>query len=373
MKYFTNALLVRNHNYRYLFIGQFVSFIGTMITSVVLPYQIYQETHSTLMVGLLGLFQLMPLVFTALIGGVFADRHHRRLLLLITEALLALGCALLLANAYLQTPRIWVIFIVASAMSAITGFHRPALGGLLIAFYGIHITFMIDIGSFVVSLVALLLMTQIPAPQAKKDNSTWMALKEGYHYAVSRQELMGSYLVDFCAMIFGMPSALFPAIADAHGGAKMVGLLYSAPAVGALLLSFRAGWVTKVSRHGVAISVSAILWGVAIILFGLVANFWVGLFFLTVAGGFDAISGIFRSIMWNETIPNNFRGRLSGIEMISYLSGPRLGDTEAGLVAAAFGVSASVVSGGVLCIASVGLSAYFLPRFWAYRSKLSVH
>jgi MFS family permease len=403
MSYFISlSIFRRNRNFLLLYIGQFVSFIGTMITSVALPYQIYTETHSTLMVGLLSLVQLLPVLVTALIGGVFADRYHRRKLLLISEAMLALGCLLLAFNASLPVPHIWVMFVVAALMSAFNGLHRPALesivqqivdkndlpavsslaslkgsvamiggpalGGVLIATIGLVTTYMVDVASFAVSLLALILMSHIPKPQNVRDDSTWVSLKQGFRYAFSRQELVGTYVIDFVAMIFGMPTALFPAIAMSFGGAKVLGMLYAAPAVGALFISFVRGWTKYIKRYGVAISISATLWGVAIILFGLSANFWVAIFFLMLAGAFDGISGIFRMTMWNETIPNEYRGRLAGIEMISYLSGPRLGDTEAGLVAAAFGITASIVSGGVLCIVGVGVCCLFLPKFWRYHS-----
>jgi MFS family permease len=168
-----------------------------------------------------------------------------------------------------------------------------------------------------------------------------------------------------------MPNALFPAIAQAYGGAKVLGMLYSAPAVGALVISLFSGWSGRVKRHGAAVAVAAICWGLAIIGFGLASNLGLALFFLALAGAADAVSGIFRGIMWNETIPNHLRGRMAGIEMISYLSGPRLGDTEASLVAAAFGISFSIISGGVLCVAGVTGCCYFLPKFWRYQSSHS--
>lgn len=405
MKYFLNfSLLLNNRNFGLLFIGQFVSFLGTMITGVAVPYQIYHETHSTLMVGLLGLFQLTPLLFTALIGGVFADRYHRRLLLFVTESLLAFGSLSLAWNASLTSPHLSVIFLVATIMSAINGLHRPAIesmtqqlvkksdyttvgalatfkfslcmiagpamGGLIIAQYGVMITYFVDFVSFFISLVTLLLMTHIPKPDMhQEDQSTIASLKKGCKYALSRQELIGSYLVDFIAMIFGMPNALFPAIALSYGGVKTLGLLYSAPAVGALIISLCSGWFVKIKHHGRAIAISAILWGVAIIFFGLVHHLLLALFFLMLAGLFDAISGIFRSTLWNQTIPTKLRGRMAGIEMISYLSGPRLGDTEAGLVASLCGVTASVVSGGVLCVVGVAICCVYLPTFWAYKAE----
>lgn len=405
-KYLINlSIFNRNRNYTLLYIGQFVSFMGTMITSVALPYQIYKETQSTLMVGLLSLFQLVPIVFTALMGGVFADRYHRRKLLLGAESVLAIGSLLLALNATLAHPHIWIIFIVAAFMSAFNGLHRPALesivqqivpksdlasvsvlnsfkmnvamiggpafGGLLIAHTGLVFTFLTDFATFAVSLTALVLMSHIPKPEYKRDESTFTALKSGFRYAFSRQELVGTYVVDFVAMVFGMPMALFPAIAQSFGGVSVLGMLYSAPAVGGLLLSFFSGWAKNVKRHGVAIAVSAALWGISIILFGLSTNLVWALIFLTFSGAFDAVSGIFRMTMWNETVPNEFRGRLAGIEMVSYLCGPRLGDTEAGLVAAAFGVTTSVVSGGVLCVLGVLTCCYFLPKFWRYHSDQS--
>lgn len=397
------SIFFRNRNFTLLYTGQFVSFIGTMITGVALPYQIYMETHSTLMVGLLSLVSLLPLLFTALVGGVFADKYHRRLLLLISEGVLACGSLLLAWNAALSTPHIWVMFVVSACMSAFNGLHRPALesivqqivakddlatvsslaslkgsismiggpalGGVLIASTGIVTTYLVDVASFAVSLSALALMRNIPKPQQMRDDSTWVSLKQGFRYALSRQELVGTYVVDFVAMIFGMPTALFPAIAMSFGGAKVLGILYAAPAVGALILSFVSGWTKHVKRHGVAIAISAVLWGVSIIFFGLATHFWVAIVFLILSGGFDAVSGIFRMTMWNETIPNDLRGRLAGIEMISYLSGPRLGDTEAGLVAAAFGITASIVSGGVLCVISVAMCCLLLPKFWHYRAQ----
>lgn len=397
------SIFKRNRNFAFLFFGQVISFFGTMVSSVALPYQIYIETHSTLMVGLLSLVQLLPLLFTALIGGVFADRYHRRRLLLISESILALGCLLLALNTTIATPHIWALFLIAGLMSAFNGLHRPALdsmvqqivdrkdfpivaslgtlkfsvvtiagpalGGLLIANFGIMVTYLIDCATFLFSLGALLLMQHIPPPLPTKDSSTLSALKTGMKYAISRQELIGSYLVDFLAMIFGMPAALFPAIAVAHGGPKVLGMLYAAPAIGVLVISLFSGWIQGVKRHGAAIAISAALWGLMIIFFGLSSNVSLALFFLACSGAFDGLSGMFRSIMWNETIPNHLRGRMSGIEMISYLGGPKLGDTEAGLVASIFGVTITIVSGGVLCILSVAICVVALPKFWRYRSS----
>jgi len=403
-KYLLNLSIFRhNADFRLLYLGQFVSFFGTMITGVALPYQIYHETQSTLMVGFLSLAQLLPLLVTALLGGVLADKHHRRTLLFITEIFLAIGCICLMANTLLDTPKIWIIFVVATLMSAVNGLHRPALdsitqqvvskedfpaigalltfkfsacmiagpaiAGLIISQFGLVTAFIVDFLTFAISLIALLQMSHIPKPQTVHDQSTWAAIKTGFRYAMGRQELLGTYLIDFIAMIFAMPMALFPAIAQTHGGVKTLGLLYSAPAVGALLISFFSGWTKQIRRHGIAIAAAAVAWGIAIIFFGLsLEHLWLSLFFLSLAGAFDAISGIFRMIVWNETIPSQYRGRLAGIEMISYLSGPKLGDAEAGLVAAAFGITTAVVSGGVLCVIGIMVCCYFLPKFRHYHA-----
>lgn len=396
------SLLIRNRNFRLLYCGQFVSLMGTLITQVALPYQIYYETKSVFMVGFLSLFQLLPLLLTALLGGVLADKYPRRLILLISESLLAMGCLLLIINASLTNTHIWVIFVVATIMSAVTGLHRPALdsivqqivakpdfirvsrlsmfmystcmivgpaiGGLMIAQFGLTATLSIDFASFVVSFMALLQLKAIRKPIQTETTSIWTSLQQGFRYAASRQELMGTYFVDFIAMVFGMPMALFPAISETFGGVHTLGMLYSAPAVGSLVVSLSGSWANKIKRQGCAIAVAASLWGVAIIFFGFSTQLYFALFFLSLAGAFDAISGIFRTTMWNQTISQDYRGRLSGIEMISYLSGPKLGDMEAGLVAAAFGITASVVSGGVLCVLGVIVCSGLLPKFWQYRS-----
>ncbi|WP_298627199.1 MFS transporter [uncultured Legionella sp.] len=397
------SLLKRNRDYSLLYLGQFISFIGTMITFVALPYQIYHLTQSTLVVGLLSFTQLIPLLVTALVGGVFADRYNRRALLIISEILLAVGCCFLALNSYLNTPSIITIFIVSSLMSAITGLHRPAfdsitqqivkpedyknvgalgsfkfsfcmivgpaIAGLIIAQYGIVITYLIDFATFFISIINLSLMHHIPKPIKHKHPSIIASLKQGISFAFSRQELVGSYCVDFIAMIFAMPNALFPAIAQSYSGAKTLGLLYAAPAIGALIISFVSGWTARVTHDGKAIAIAAACWGAAIIGFGLSGSLWMAMMFLALSGAFDAISGIFRSNLWNNTIPPELRGRLAGIEMLSYLSGPRLGDTRAGLVAAWSGIGTALISGGVLCIIGVGLSCYALPKFWQYKAK----
>lgn len=397
------SLLKRNRDFALLYMGQLVSLLGTMMTAVALPYQVYYQSKSTLMVGLLSLVQLIPLLITALMGGVLADRYNRKVLLLVSESLLACGCCFLALNSYYFHSDVLVIFIVASLMSAITGLHRPAfdsiaqqivrpedyknmgalsgfkfsfcmifgpsMAGFIIARYGLTVTYLIDFTTFFISIINLILMHNIPKPIKQEHPSMFSSLMQGINFAFSKQELIGSYCVDFLAMVFAMPNALMPAIAQQYSGAKTLGLLYAAPAVGALLLSFVSGWTAKIVHDGRAIAIAAFCWGISIIGFGLSSSLMFALFFLALSGAFDTVSGIFRSALWNDTIPKEYRGRLAGIEMISYLSGPKLGDARAGFVAFGLGTTTALVSGGILCLVGVGFCCWVLPKFWNYRSS----
>ncbi len=244
----------------------------------------------------------------------------------------------------------------------------PALAGILIATLGLPITYVIDLISFSASLCALSLMRAVPPPP-DAERPSLRRVAEGLRYARSRQELLGTYLVDMVAMFFGMPSALFPALAPHYGGPGVLGLLYAAPAVGALVATVTSGWAGRVHRHGLAILWAAGAWGVAITLFGLVDSLPLALLCLAFAGGADMVSGLFRGTIWNQTIPDALRGRLAGIELISYSSGPTLGNVESGTVAALVGPRASVVSGGLLCVAGVALLAAALPVFRRYDGR----
>jgi MFS family permease len=392
---------LRYRDYRLLYTAQFVSLLGTMVTYVGLPYQMYRLTGSSLSVGLLGLVELVPLLATAFIGGVMADAVDRRRIAIATDVALAAGSATLAIIAATGGSAL-LLYLAAAWMSAVTGLQRPAIeslvprlvekhelpaaaslavvrgsvgmiagpaiGGVLIASAGLTVTYLIDVASYAASLLCLSLIKAMPPPEGSERPSL-AAVVEGFRYARSRQELIGTYVVDFVAMVFGMPLALFPALSDRLGGPSVLGLLYAAPAVGALGASLTSRWAPRVQRHGLAIMVAATVWGLAIVGFGLCTTLWPALAYLALAGGADAISGIFRMTMWNETIPDALRGRLASIEMVSYMSGPLLGHVEAGAVAAAFGVTASVVSGGVLCVLGVLACGVWLPRFVGYDAR----
>ena len=391
----------RSRDYRLLYAAQFVSLVGTMVTYVALPYQMYKLTGSSFSVGLLGLVELVPLLATAFIGGVMADAVDRRRIAIATDVALAAGSAALAILATIGTSA-WLLYLVAAWMSAVSGLQRPAIeslvprlvekhelpaaaslavvrgsvgmiagpavGGLLIASTGLTFTYLVDVISYAASLLCLWMIRPVP-PAEGADPPSVAAVIEGFRYARSRQELIGTYVVDFVAMVFGMPLALFPAVSDRLGGPSVLGLLYAAPAVGALAASLTSQWTPHVHRHGLGVMLAATVWGLAIVGFGFCETLWPALVYLAIAGGADGISGIFRATMWNETIPDALRGRLASIEMVSYMSGPLLGHLEAGAVAAMFGVAASVVSGGVLCVVGVLACGICLPRFVRYDAR----
>jgi MFS family permease len=396
------GLLRRRRDLRLLIVGQTVSEVGSMATFVAVPFQAYELSGSSLAVGLLGVAEFVPVIVLALVGGALADAFDRRRLVQIAEVGAAVVAGALLLNAALPDPQLWVLYVCSALMAAFTALRRPpldaliprlverdelkaaaaiqfsfhnvaaisgpALGGVLIAAAGLSVTFAVDIATFVLSLVVLTMM-RTPPPPADAAPPSLQSIKEGVRYARSRQELVGTYLVDMNAMFFGMPMALFPAIAKRYGGAEVLGLLYAAPSAGSIVVTLTSGWARHVHRHGRAIVYGAAAWGVAIVAFGLADVLWLGLACLALAGGMDTISGIFRSTIWNETIPDHLRGRLAGVEMISWSSGPLLGDAEAGALAALAGVRASVISGGIACVAGTAVLALALPRFWAYDSR----
>ena len=391
--------LRRHRDFRWLYSAQLVSFLGSMVTYVALPYQMFRLTGSSLMVGLLGLAELLPLLLTAFLGGALADTVDRRRMVLATEVGLGLGSGALALAALAGRPPVWVLYGVAAFMSALTGLQRPslealaprlvdadempalaslaafrgsvgmiagpALGGMLLASTGLAATYLVDLATYVFSWLAIrTIRAALPADAGA--SPSLRSVLDGFRYARSRQELIGTYVVDFVAMVFGMPLALFPALAASWGGPRALGLLNAAPACGALVASLTSRWTPRVHRHGLAVMLAATVWGLAIVGFGFCDGLVPALLFLACAGGADCVSGLFRMTLWNQTIPDSFRGRLAGIEMASYMSGPLLGNVEAGMIAAAFSVKVSVISGGALCVACVLLCALFLPRFFSY-------
>lgn len=391
--------LRRYRDFRLLFVGQTVSLLGSMLTYVAVPYQVYQLTKSSWLVGMVSAAQLLPVLALGLLGGAFADRLDRRRLLVWSEVLLTLGAAGLAVNAARAAPSLQFIFAMAVCMQAVNAFHRPAMdalnqklvepadygaigalsslrhsmaailgpaiGGILIAWGGAQVAFWADAASFLVSVVMLVLMRPTPAATSAASGH-WQMIVEGVNFARSRPELIGTYLVDMVAMTFAFPVALFPQMAVPWGGAHAAGMLFASMAIGSLVMSALSGWTVRVPRHGAAVVVAAGMWGVFVAAAGFANNLPLAVLLLALAGAADMMSGLFRSIIWNETVPNEMRGRLAGAEMISYLTGPLLGNARAGYVAAFTSVQFSLVSGGLLCVAGVLGCAVVLRQFWQY-------
>jgi MFS family permease len=397
------APLRRSREFRLLYVGQTVSFVGSMLTYVAVPYQVFELSHSSLWVGMLGTVQLLPLLVAALFGGALADSMDRRRLLLVSELALAACSAVLVLNARLAQPSLWLLFGTSAVMSGVTGFHRPALeamtqeivarehqsaaaalgslrfsvgaiggpalAGLVIAKLGLSAVYLLDVLSFGGSLLCLWAMKPLERRPAEHPSALG-SIAEGVRYAKSRPELIGTYVVDIVAMIFAMPMALFPSMSERWSGATAAGWLYAAMPLGSLVVTLFSGWSSGVKRHGAMVVAAAAIWGVAVIALGFASSLPVAVACLAVAGGADMVSGLFRQTIWNQTIPTELRGRLSGLEMISYMTGPLLGNARAGYLATRFDAKLSIVSGGIFCVLGVLACIPIFPAFWSYRSDL---
>ena len=391
--------LRRSRDLRYLVTGQLVSELGSQLTAVAVPYQVYLLTRSSLDVGLVSLAQVVPLIIGSLFGGSLADVIDRRLLLIFTQVLMAASIAGLAINTDLG-PSLWPLFVLpalAQGFSAIGDAGRsamlpnlvsrsevstanamfqvlfqvgtvvgPAVAGLLLAGAGVKFVYWLDVaGLSVATLGVLLIAAQRPAPGASAHPPGLRSIVEGLSFVRGRQGIQGAYLLDINAMVFGMPRALFPALAITTfgGGARTLGLLYAAPGAGALIGAVMTGWVGKVQRQGRAVIIAVLAWGAAITVFGLVHSLPLALLLLAVAGCADVISAVFRSTIIQLAVPDALRGRLMGLQTAVVTGGPRIGDAESGAVAAAFGDTTSVVSGGLACIVGALLLARALPGF----------
>ncbi|HEX5824598.1 MAG TPA: MFS transporter [Candidatus Limnocylindrales bacterium] len=387
-----------DRDYRWLWAGQAVSGIGSQVTRLALPYQVYVLSGSTLAIAALTVFQLVPILVFSLGAGSVADAVDRRRLLLVTQVGLMATSALLAWLALTPAPPLLALFLVAFVAAGLASIDQPArssavprlvpperlpaaialgqlnfqmasvvgpaVAGVLIATVGLAGAYTLDVVSFAASFVGLLAIAPI-APLASAARPGLAAIREGLRFALRRRVILSTFVIDLDAMIFGMPTSLFPVLAlDVfHAGPTGLGLLGAAPAVGALLGALLSGWVSSVRRVGLAVIVAVAIWGVAIALFGLSTfSFALALVFLAVAGAADVLSAVFRSTIVQLTTPDELRGRVSSIHILVVTSGPRFGDIEAAAAAAVIGAQASVVSGGVLCVFGVAVVARLFPE-----------
>jgi MFS family permease len=391
-------------DFRLLFFGQTISLIGSMVTYVAVPFQVFQITQSALHVGLISLAQLGPVVIFGIIGGSAADRSNRRTLLLVSELVMCIAAGFLALNSLRATPSLLAIYVLAFIMAAANAYHRPtieaiaqkmvhsrdfaavaslrsfagtfgsiagpALGGFLVARYGVVAAYVFDLVTFILAMASVLLFkTHYRAERKSPPPKMIHDIREAFQFAARSPLVMGTYVIDVVAMVSAYPNALFPALAAHWQRNEHLGWLYGAGAFGAFLAATFSGRAAHVSHRGRMVVGGAALWGVAIAMFGIVETFWPAVLLLVVAGAFDMVSAIYRGLIWNETIPNEMRGRMGGLEMISYMIGPLLGNVRAGLMADSYGLKVSIISGGVVCVLAVTATAWRLRALWSPSSR----
>jgi ENTS family enterobactin (siderophore) exporter len=390
------APLRESRDFRWLYTGRFVASAGDVVATTAANWQVYTLTHSPLAVGLLSLTSSVGMLISLLAGGVLADRHDRRTLLLVTGLPQAVAAGALLANSLARHPAVWAIYAImlvigllagigapasTAATPALVGPTRlpaaaalngmggqlgnlagPALAGLLIAGPGLATCYGVDVACFVAFAVMLLFVRPLP-PTVRIQRPGFRSLAEGFRYVRHDRVLGGMLLIDTSAMIFGMPAGLFPALATRHfhGGSATFGLLTAAPGLGAIAGAASSGWTGRVRRPGLVVIGAGLVWGGAIVGFGLIHSLPVALLFLALAGGGDMISEILRNTLLQIYAPDRLRGRLSSLYLAQVNTAPALGNTEAGIVAQLFSLTASVVSGGLACVGGALLLGALFP------------
>jgi MFS family permease len=392
--------LRKYRHFRRLWAGQVVSGLGSQLTLVAVSFQAYALTHSTLVVGLIGLVQLLPLLAGALWGGALADAMDRRKVLVLTQIAMATGVGGgLVVNASVAHPRVWALFIFTAANAGFQGVDwparraalpmlvdgpdvtaaialqttiqqlalvaGPALAGVLIATIGLSAVYGIDVATFSLALVAALLLPAL-IPSGGGTPMGFRSMTEGFRHLGKEKLLSATYWIDLNAMIFGMPRAVFPALGVGlfGGGAGVVGLLYAAPGAGALVGSLVTGWCGRVRHQGRAIATCVVIWGTTIAFFGVIPVLWVGLTLLALAGAADVVSAVFRQAVQQRAVPEHLQGRLSGTFFAVVAGGPRLGDAETGVAAAIGGPQFAVWTGGVACVLGVIFLLWRVPQLW---------
>jgi MFS family permease len=394
-----------SRDFRLLWIGESISDVGSHITGVVaIPYQVFQLSHhSSLAVGMLGLCALVPLLTLSLVGGAIADAMDRRKLMLRAQIALAATSAVLAFNAMPHQKHLWVLYVIATIQAALYAIYVPAfrslvprlvskenftsanaltsmsgtsshllgptLGGLLIASFGFRDAYLVDLATFSAALITLSMMRPSP-PVEGSERLSLESVRQGFRFLKGRKVLQSTFTIDINAMVFGMPMALFPAMAQRlGGGATLLGILYATPFFGSFLVTLVSGRMRHVRRQGLATMISVVLWGAFIAGFGLTRITWLAMMMLSLAGAADMVSAVYRSTILQTVTPDELRGRLSGIELAVVASGPSLGDVEAGVVASLVNLPFSIVSGGLACVVGVGVLAARVPQFARYDAK----
>jgi MFS family permease len=393
--------LKRYPEFRRLWVAFAVSSIGIQLSIVAVAYEVYRLTSSSLDVGLVSLLQLGPALVGSILGGSMADAIDRRKLLVIVVVAMTICTTGLALNAQSPHPALWMLFFFAALNAGFQGVFGPtvvatlitivqsdlvvqanalrqvaqqfslvigpAVGGVLLAAFNVKFVFWANVATSLIGASMLVRIAPHP-PAGGVTRFGWRSIVEGFSFLRGRQAIQGCFVADLNATILGMPTSLFPALGltHFHGGARSVGFLYAAPGLGALVATALSGWTGTVRRLGRAVFLAIIVWGLAITLFGLAPWLPLALVLLAVAGAADVTSAVFRATIIQTEIPDRLRGRISSIQQAVVTSGPRLGNTEAGVVAALSSVQISVVSGGLGCLVGIGLVARAMPRFFHY-------
>jgi MFS family permease len=396
-----------SRDFRIMVLAGTIFTLGQAISYVAIPWQIYTLTGSNTMVGLIGLVELVPLLIAGLWGGALADHVDRKKMLVATGAAQVLFTALLAVNAFRDEPHIWVLFAVAPFLVSAAALQRPskeallprtvrhdqlpaanalsALGwqtgnllgptiaGLVLASAGAGWCFTIDLVGITLAVALFARMSAYPHREETTAPS-FRGIAEGLSYAVRRKDLLGTYLVDIAVMFLAMPIVLFPALAETiFRQPQLLGLLYTSETVGAMVASALSGWHKRIHAYGKVVVIAASLYGVGIAVAGQAPTFWLCCLALAFAGAADMTSAVFRMTLWNQSIPENLRGRLAGIEMLSYSVGPLGAQIRAGYTADTFGVRRAITAGGVASVVGVVLAAAALQDFWRYDSRTDPH
>ena len=385
-----------------MWFGQLISLLGSNMRLVAVAWQVFEITGSTVAVGLVGLVEVIPLITVSIVGGSYVDTSDRKRIIAVAQVALMLCSGLLAIMSLTGTITLLWIYVLTGIASAFNAIDRPArssllphvvpegkltaamalrqvlfqtttiigpaIGGILVATISVGWVYLIDAISFSAALFVLRWIPSIPVPEAMAGNRL-SAIKEGLSFATRTPVLLSIFVIDLVAMIFGMPRAVFPALAKEtfNMGAEGVGILYAAPAVGALIGALTTGWVSSVRRQGLAVILAVVAWGAAITLAGLsLFSLALTVFFLAAAGAADVVSAVFRGTILLEKTPDALLGRVNALNLMVVTGGPRLGDVEAGLVAGVAGSPASVVIGGVACLVGAGAVAAGFPSLRKY-------
>ncbi|WP_245600021.1 MFS transporter [Embleya scabrispora] len=391
-------------DFRRLWFGHSVSSLGQQMTAVAVAIQVYDLTESNFAVGLVGLCSVVPLIVFGLLGGAIADSLDRRLVGLVTASGLSAVSIVLAVQAFLDLGQVWLLYAAVAVQSAFFAVNNPArtsmlpkllpverlpaanalnsiamalamtvgpmLGGLVIGLWSFQAAYLIDAIAFSAALYAMWRLPSMP-PTRAEGGPRRASVLEGLRFLRSRPNVRMTFSTDIVAMVFGMPRALFPAMAATlyGGGATTVGLLVAAPAVGSLAGGLFSGWLGRVQRQGRAVVLAVIAWGTCVAVFGLGGPLWLGLILLALAGCADTISMVFRNTIMQVATPDEMRGRLAGVFIVVVAGGPRLGDFEAGSVAALSTERISVVSGGLACVILVIALSLRWRGFWRYDAR----